>query len=117
MDDKISLVFNSNLNFSKTDSQRVTVEEKQWRPTGIPTKILYNKPADPLRKLTLHCQVIFALVSLSKLGSRTAHEAALPQNFIFYAFQATYHCVVAPAITFNFCTSPKNNTIVEIDTF
>jgi hypothetical protein len=31
---------------------------------------------------------MFALVSLSKLGSRTAHEAALPQNFIFLSLSS-----------------------------
>lgn len=91
VDEEISLVFDSNLNFSETEG--VTVWREAVEAHRHPKKyyiiiLLINKPVDPLRKLTFFskhntCIDIFALVSLSKVGSRTVHEAALPQNFIF----------------------------------
>ena len=84
MDEKISLVFDSNLNFLKTDSQWVTWW--QWKRSSGGPPASQRKYYIINRRIHLGSWLstdTFALVSLTKLGSRTAHEAALPQNFIF----------------------------------
>ena len=60
-----------------------------------PNKILCNKLSDLGKLITLFSNFkllegidVFALVNLPKLGSRTAHEATLPQKFILLGFSS-----------------------------